>query len=251
MDKGIKVFKHELRTSIRDIGIYYGIFITVCILSVIFRFSGDGQYGSWSGIEFASVVFIFVAGLNSFKPTFYFTQANSISRKDMFKGIMLFGVAISIGMAVLDVIINRIFNIITQIPMNFDMIYGTARGIEIWNNSNFVVNNSIGWIVSTCIWTMFVYMFVFMIGYLLTIAFFRLNKLGKTILGCLMGGAFILIGSIAEKLPSAILVILEAAFGWNSRNPYIALITFGVLIVVLGVGQFMLIRKAMPNRILE
>ena len=74
-----------------------------------------------SGIEFSSMIFLFVLGLNSFKENFYFTQANNIPRVDYFKSLAITILPIALGMSIIDLIINRVYNIFVACPTMYDM----------------------------------------------------------------------------------------------------------------------------------
>ena len=123
MDKAKKVCKYQIETFIKPTIIYYLIFIAVIVVLSILARSSEGNFMS-SGLELSTWIFIFVMALNSFKSPFYFSQANNVSRKSFYLGTLFYSVVVSLVIPVIDIIINRIYNLFVECPMNYDMIYG-------------------------------------------------------------------------------------------------------------------------------
>ncbi len=68
-----------------------------------------------------------VVGLNSFRNNFKFSQANNVSRITFFKGLIISILVVALFMSLIDIIINRLYNVFVSCPMNFDMIYGILQ----------------------------------------------------------------------------------------------------------------------------
>lgn len=175
------IVKYNIGSLKKSILIYYCVFIAICALSTIFAYKFNGTISS-SGIELSSAIFIFVVGLNVFKENFYFIKANNLSRKSYFYGTVLSMVPISIGMSFIDLILNRIYNIFVNCPTNYDMIY--TDYVNIWNyaNNGWVQSNSLETLFNTFLFQVSVYLMVFLLGFVITMLYYKCNKLMKTVI---------------------------------------------------------------------
>lgn len=248
MEKSLKVFKYQLKGIIKPTIIFYGIFIVVITSLVVASKSSGGMVYS-SGFELSTAIFLFVCALNSFKTQFYFSQGNNISRKSFIKGTVLFGVVISVILPVIDIIINRLYNLFIMCPMNYDMIYGLLRNVEDFSFSEpFVVNNGFVNLFETYLFTASIYIFVFMLGLFITMLMFRLSKTGKFILSASVAVLF-LYNNLVSIIPDSFWNFVAAAFGWNTGNVYMGVMSLSILSIVAVAGQYLLIRRAEANKI--
>ena len=215
MDKAKKVCKYQIETFIKPTIIYYLIFIAVIVVLSILARSSEGNFMS-SGLELSTWIFIFVMALNSFKSPFYFSQANNVSRKSFYLGTLFYSVVVSLVIPVIDIIINRIYNLFVECPMNYDMIYGKVG----------------------------VLLVIFSIGLLITTVLFRLNKIGKYI----AGGSLATFAIASSFIPEAFWInvgeILSKIFGYESRNVYLGVTTLIVISSICFMINYILQRKA-------
>ncbi|AVP63613.1 hypothetical protein AAGC94_02420 [Clostridium sporogenes] len=248
MKKSNKICKIQLKTSIKSIVTYYSILIGLLILTLIQKFMFPDYNTQVNGIDSATVIFIFIVALNSFKSSFYFSQGNNISRKSFYWGNIKYGIIISAVLVFIDVIINRVYNIFMSCPTIFDMIYGQ---ITYCVNASWklTLDHSISNLLGTCVWTFALYVFVFMMGLLITMIYFRLNKLGQIIISCIPIILIIFVNNFPHDIYNKVCIFIENAFGISENpNPYITILTFSILsILVMGV-QYLLIKKAVTDK---
>ncbi|MEG0295634.1 MAG: hypothetical protein RR620_02875 [Clostridium sp.] len=248
MEKSLKVFKYQLKGSIKPTIIFYGIFISVIASLVISREYLGGEV-TLSGIELSTAIFLLVCALNSFKTQFYFAQGNNISRKSFFKGTILYGVVVSAILPIIDIIINRVCNLAIPCPMNYDMMYGTVRNIQSLDEMvGFAVNNSVETLIGTYLFTVVAYIFIIMLGLFITMLMFRLNKTGKFILAGIVAVLF-LYTNLVSLIPPSFWVFLSDAFGLSTGNVYMGIMSLSILSIVAIAGQYLLIRRAEANKI--
>lgn len=247
--KSLKVAKYNLSTIKKSIIVYYCIFILVCISVVMLNHFQGGMVSS-SGLEFSTIIFLFVVGLNIFKESFYFTQSNNISRKIYFKGIILSIFPIAAIASVMDIIINRVYNLFVSSPTNYDMIFTSFRDIDIagyMNDNIWVQSNDIATLFNTLLFQFAVYIMIFAIGLLISIIYYRCNKLMKVVVSVVPIMLIMLLNMLAYTFTetfSNIGVFIQNILGWNTRNPYAAITTFTVIfIVVIGI-IYLLVKKA-------
>ncbi len=138
--------------------IYYSILIGFLLLILIEKFTSRNSNVQSSGIEMSTAIFIFIMALNSFKSPFYFSQGNNISRNSFIIGTIKAGIIMAAALSLIDVIINRIYNIFIICPTNFDMIY-TKAIYSIDTGWEPILTHSIFNSFGTYIWTFAVYVF--------------------------------------------------------------------------------------------
>lgn len=248
MEKSNKICKYQLKTSIKPILIYYSILIGFLLLILIEKFKSQNSNIQSSGIEMSTAIFIFIMALNSFKSSFYFSQGNNISRNSFIIGTIKAGIIMAAVLSLIDVIINRIYNIFIICPTNFDMIY-TKAIYDIDSGWEPILTHSISNSFGTYIWTFAVYIFLFMLGLLITITYFRLNKLGQIVLSSFPVILIVVTSGFYSYIPIEVWTFIENAFGINTKNPYIAILTFIILSILAITIQYLLIKKAVADKI--
>ena len=230
MDKAKKVCKYQIETFIKPTIIYYLIFIAVIVVLSILARSSEGNFMS-SGLELSTWIFIFVMALNSFKSPFYFSQANNVSRKSFYLGTLFYSVVVSLVIPVIDIIINRIYNLFVECPMNYDMIYGKVRATAFLEGVTFKVDNSVKSLLEN---------YLFLVGVLLVIFY----KIGKYI----AGGSLATFAIASSFIPEAFWInvgeILSKIFGYESRNVYLGVTTLIVISSICFMINYILQRKA-------
>ena len=76
--------KYQLDEYKRPVIIFYIIVLLVCTVSLAAIMPADDSAavkGRFGGMEIATIIFLFIAGMNSFRDAFRLFMQNSISRK--------------------------------------------------------------------------------------------------------------------------------------------------------------------------
>ncbi|WP_010250388.1 hypothetical protein [Acetivibrio cellulolyticus] len=240
--KELKVAKYQIFNTINSIMIFYAIFITVIVFLGVLTRTIEGS--SSSGLEVSTIIFLLVAGLNSFKSNFKLMQANNVSRKVFVKGLLIGVFPITLAMSLIDLIINRVYNIFINCPTIFDMIYGNFRGLrEGWMQSN-----NIQTLFGTVIWQFAVYSAVFIFGILVSLCYYRSNKKLKVLISIVPAMLVVFSANINQILLAALNInigeIFASALGLQSQNPYLAVFSFAVLGILFSIAIYLLTRKA-------
>lgn len=233
--------KTSIRYQIKDqwkAVLIYGLIILV----VLVLFSVDAGNGNMNGIEFSTMIFLFVVGLNSFKENLGMFLQNGVTRKSMFLGRLGATAVIS---AILTVyceilIIVMEFTHSSKLSILYGMMYperAVSLALPLIHLENILIMFCCFLLFST-------------FGYLITIAYYRMGKTAKI---CVSVGvpAVLLVflpyvdsvffhGGIFLKLYQ----ILLLALGINSGNPYIAMGMILVLTGVLTLLSWLMMRKA-------
>ena len=240
-----KIAKYNISSMKKSIIIFYSIFISICILLIIIAKSSGGNVSS-SGVEMSSAIFIFIAGLNIFKENFYFAKSNNISRKSYFLGTILSMLPVAGVMSIIDMVINRIFNLFIKSPTNYDMIFTDLRFASLSTNLSWVQSNNIKTLFNTFLFQASVYLMLFVLGFVINMIYYKCNKLMKTVVSIAPVMLIILFNIFAFNFPNVVQRVfkfLDYIFGINSMNPYAAITTFIILFIALAAIAYSLIRK--------
>lgn len=209
--------------------------------------SGGYSSGSFSGLEGATVIFLFVCGLNFFKELFRMFIQNGVSRKTMFVGRILTILSICATMAVIDKIIlllgKFVFEHLFRMSFTgmFEMIY-SPHVVQIGNLQMHIE----GLLFNLCF-----YLAAITFGYFVSVAFYRMSNIVKIIVGIgtiaiLFNGlpmldAILLNGAIMKAIMNAI----SFSFGFqNGCNPFFGMVTFILTSAVFAALSWLLMRKA-------
>ena len=246
--KCYSIAKYNLSSVKKDMIIYYSIFISVLIVtSSLHKYYGDGNMVS-SGVEISTVIFLFVIGLNFFKESFYFSQSNNISRKTYFKGTILSILSISAIASLLDIIINRVYNIFTKSPTMYDMSFTKFRDLEVLGKKSiWVQNNDIVTLLNSFLFQFSICIMVFTLGLTIVLIYYRCNKIMKTVVSIGAVMIVVVLNILADTFPklfSEIGVFIRNILGWSTRNPYAAIGTFIVVFIILVGFIYLLVKKA-------
>jgi hypothetical protein len=245
--KAYKVAKYNINSLKKSVFIYYSIFIAVCIFLVILSKIYYGNFGT-SGTELSSAIFIFIVGLNMFKENFYFMKSNNVSRKGYFLGTVLSMLPIAALMSVIDIIINRAYSLFVKCPTNYDMIFTDFNnGVNTTlATSNWVQGNDIVTLFNTFLFQAALYLMLFALGFVITMVYYKCNKLMKTVISISPIMLFILFNVLVRIFPYSAQKVLEFLFyifGIIPRNVYTAILTFIILFIALIAVSYLLIRE--------
>lgn len=241
-----KIAKYNFSVMKKSMAIFYLIFISICVFLITISKINKGNV-SFSGIEFSSAIFIFISGLNIFKENFYFAKSNNVSRKSYFLGTILSMIPVAGIMSIIDLIVNRIFNLFSKSITNYDMIFltdfSTANSIE---SNTWIQNNDIKTLLNIFLFQATAYLMLFALGFVITMIYYKCNKLMKTVvsispimLTLLYSVVVLNFPYVAGKVSKFLLYI----FGFEPRSPYMAITTFIIFFIILAAIAYSLIRK--------
>jgi hypothetical protein len=201
--------KYQLRDYRTAVLVYYLILAALIALVV----GNSGRIEGQDSLSGGSIIFIFVLGLNCFKTSFRFAQANNISRRAFYLATLLSLVGLAIIMGVVDLILDVLMDSFPIYVSLFEQIYGMsgiAKGL--WTTASLVFAASLGWMI--------------------TMIYYRSNTVWKVIVS-LSPVAAISVLSLLDRLSggkavSSTLSFLTWAFGFagETPNPFQAVLTF-------------------------
>ncbi len=178
--------KYQVYESRKPIVIFYIVMILFYVLIAIssnISYSYGSRVNS-SGLETATIIFLFIVGLNSFKSTFYMMTANGVSRRTMFFSFVAAAVAICAGMAVIDsllgVILRQFAYYKSIVEIQFDYFLEDSIGIGL-------------------IWMFANYLCAIMVGYFITTLYYRMNRAVKLLVSIGVPVFFLIVFPIIDS----------------------------------------------------
>lgn len=242
--------KYNVKSSIKSIIIFYLIFTgAITGVELMNRFSGG--YGYTSGLEFSTIIFLFVVGLNSFKENFNFAQANNIPRIDYFKATAIAILPIGFAMSIVDVIINRVYNIFGVNPTIYDMAYTDSFSLAI-NNEVWIQSNSMQTLLGTVTFLFAFYIAAFAAGLLITTIYYKCNKIMKILVSLSPIAVMVIYGRLVYNdatFGEKVTAFIDNIFGISARNSYMSVLTFIGLFIISMFFVYILVRKAVVKRV--
>ena len=233
-----KAIKYHLFEVKKTIIIYYGIMVAIYLIFIC----KSSNIGGASGTDVTTAIFLFIVGLNSFTNSLKMFLQNGIARKTFFNSYIISSAIIAVVMA----FVTNVVNIIMNIFFNYELLYFQIYGRRITRFTNGFVK-----FIDGFLWTAFFYMLAIMLGYLITILYYRMNTKLKIFVSVGIP-AFLLIGIpyieynwTNGRISEAALRFITYVFGIkNGYNPYYFMVTSIVTLIILGLLSYSLIRRA-------
>lgn len=242
MNKSLKITKMNIIDILKATSIFYCILlITLVGLFAIGAISNGNS--SVSGLEFASMIFIFVCGLNSFKENFYFAQSNNVSRKSFISGIIVSAFPVAIFMSIIDLIINRVMNLFIVSPTIYDMGYTAFINFDsVAINNEWIQINDFITIINTILLSFVLYCFAYILGIVINMIYFRCNAIMKIAVSVIGGGVLMI--CLSSDLNYGLFRVLKRALGIKTQNVYLCILSCIVMFIILASCSYSLIKTA-------
>lgn len=122
MKRIYSVFKYMARETARTVALYY---LAICVIYMLLLPMILGNAGSSvKGMEAASLIFLFVVGLNIFKASFLFSQANGVTRRHFYAASLMTVAAASLVVTVVDALLYGAMSLFLPREQSlFSMLY--------------------------------------------------------------------------------------------------------------------------------
>ncbi len=204
----------------------------------------EGNQFTVGGLEMASVVFIFVCGLNSFKAPFHMLSANGVSRKTMFISFLAVLGAVAAGMAVIDSTVSAVMRCIGNNGPgigNYESGFMQMYGIESYGAAS---------LLTGLLWMFCAILAAGMAGYLITTLYYRMNKPVKLLVSIGAPVLLLIVWPIVDwtlfrgAVSSAFAMLISWAFGFSTGNPFMGISTNVLLALMFAALSFAVLRRA-------
>ncbi len=239
----VKYYIHDLAKSV--IVFYVVMALLIISVNMLVAISVNEGNGFTGGGDFATAVFIFIVGLNSFKQNFLFLSTNSMPRRLQFKGILIAAGILCGFMAFFDTTYTSIIAMFTDFRSAFKQIYGA------W------AEQTLGPLVilANICWSFTVNLAAFLGGYFITSLYYKMTKSLKIIVSVTIPVLIAVVYPIIEetvtggRITQRIVDISRALAGLGeSINPYIGVLSLLVLATLAAALSFLLIRRAVVKK---
>jgi hypothetical protein len=245
------ILKYQLRDYRNIVLVMYlcvyvfAIFIAISNITVhSLSIKGSGSREGLGGLELASMVTLFVIGLNSFKPLFKFFTGNGVSRKTLFSGLLL-GMGITAAvMALIDTLNALLFSHVMSYHSMFQMLYFDTANKDL-------PSNLLPMLAQQFLWLLFAYLWVMMVGFFITNLYYRMNKSTKIAVSIgVPVSVFYILPLLDQYFLNGVLsraVTSFAGFAWgfsNGYNPFIGMASMFVFAVINAAFAWLLVHRA-------
>jgi hypothetical protein len=229
MNSILRVAKYQLYDFMKAVKVFYAIILLIS-LTLVILLSKNLEEVSFGGLGMTTAIFIFIAGLNCFTSNFKFMLANNVTRKRFYIGNIIALASVAAFMALIDTILSNILrmnfpyeSIVTQLYKNNSLFPEF-----LWASSFYTLNVYFGWLV--------------------TMVYYRSNKIMKTvisILPILIIITFNYFDYVSGKAGSvAITGFLIKAMGLSTGNVYAGSLSLLIGAAAIAGICFALVRKA-------
>ncbi len=238
-----KAFKYGVLANTRPVTIFYTVVVALYLVFIVTSFFSPG--GAVSGMDMASLIFLFVFGITSFKENFYMLLQNGVSRKNMFLGTVSSLFVISVFVAVVDTVLALILGLVPAEKFTLASLFQQLYGMSQYSDSSTfaVCCHEIAWN------SMMKFAFA-CIGLFIGCAYYKMNALLKTLVSCGVPCCFLLILPLIDlalpriniygKIKDAFLFFFGFSDGVNS---YQCVLCCLVLSIVVSGITFLMLRK--------
>lgn len=231
--------------------IVYAI-VAVNVLGELFLSGGKSGLHS-SGLELATIITIFIAGLHSFKDFFPFYSANGVSRRRACAGIT---VSLAVA-ACCTALIDSVNLVIYSLFMSYSPMYlGKFHDLATFSMEKHPaagVVPSAPLLLDNLIWCFCAYLVFGLFGFLLSLLYYRMNRAQKLTFtfGALIF-LFLFLPIFDQNVAGGrITAALMSAFGWwlaCAASPISDAVTHLCLAALLAGSSFLLIRRTEVRR---
>lgn len=145
MNRVLSLAKYQLSDNKIAVVVYYTVLAAIALLLI--SISGSGS--EVSGLSSSSIIFIFVVGLNCFKQSFLFSQANNLSRRTFYLAAVLSLVGLAVIMSACNFVLDSILGRLASYTGLFEEMYQAGAAAEIlWTAALLTFFASVGWLVT-------------------------------------------------------------------------------------------------------
>lgn len=241
-------YRYQMLDFKKSILCYYLIFIGVLIILPLAAYltAPEHTYVSFNGLDFVSLIFLFVMGLCTFKENFLLLLQNGISRKTFFAGKILTFLSAALIISVFDKVI---FGLLTLFSHVVPWIQAPMLAIRAsWPNpdiTDFSSEITAGALAVDFISEFFSALFMLAVGGFITVLFYRLNKTGKVAVSIGVPALCAIILPLIDLYIThgALSSLLEAISTWISESEFHSILSDFVTFLIFSLLTFLLLRR--------
>lgn len=175
-----QTYRYQLLDCRAALCVFYFVIFCVCALTLFgatgFSLIVNGEVeANFAGMELASLIFLFVVGLNSYTEPFTLLSQNGVTRRTFFLGNLLTQTTLAVGMALVDRVILMLLTAIMGGLGGQAKVYSL---FDLFFRSEFYLREPPAQGLGTLIPVIGLYFLALAVGLFIVILYKRLNKAG-------------------------------------------------------------------------
>lgn len=207
-------WKYQLVDSWKAVVVYYIVIVVlygIMLRSAILHADMNATT-SISGLEAATLIFLFIVGLNSFKDPFLFQIQNGTSRKTIWLGMGGLAVTLTVGMSLCDTLLYILMKAVKPENLVIQSLSDQLFHLQ----SHQVTAPSIG---AQMLFESSIALLAICVGFFICMLYYRMNTTGKTIVSVGAAGMVLMGFPLIERtithgaLTRSLVWVLEHTFG--------------------------------------
>lgn len=238
-------FKYQMADSKNAVIIYYIVvallFTSATVLMWIFSDPHHGSHNYLGGVDMITTIFLFVVGLNSFKENFGMLLQNGVTRRSLFAGRLATTASLSALLTVADLALIVVFSLLGNVSGRFTTgsMFHTA----------YRVDGVAGFILEP-LFIFALHLAAMMVGYCISLMFYRLNRLGKVLVGAGVPAFFTIVLPMLDlyllngRWEAAMAYFQDWSMGLSANAPWMAILFFALYAVLASGFSWLLLRRA-------
>ncbi len=237
--------KFQLRNMRLSLLIFCGVMLALVVLAAVMaRIVPDTV--SFSSMEASAGIFAFVCALNSFKENFGFALQNGIPRKRLFRSTLIMALCFSALLCALDQLLHLISLLVSQGTGNMRWFRLTEALYDI----RYAGASQLQLTVESIAFNFALYTALFMTGYMITIAYYRMSRWLKLTVSIGVPALVVVVYPLVdllllqERISNALGWMISAALGIQAQNIWIAVLTLALLAAAMAAFSWALMRRA-------
>lgn len=251
-------FRFQLSGYKKVFAIMYFCVIILGVSTIIYGrlHPNVNDVASLNNFEMVSVITIFITALFSYKESFRFMMANSITRKSHFIASMLALAALSAAFSLVNTILSTVYSFFTNYRPLFIGLYAGRFGLPgITQYPLLSLHLTFQMQLENLLWSVFFHFLTAMAGFLITVSFYRMNKWVK--IAFLVGIPTVLLNGTGALDFYVLNGKISAFFRWfwaflfgggNYNNPYFSMLNMLVFSALIAGLAWLLARRAVLKR---
>ena len=240
-------FKYQVKDHLKSIAAFYAILAAIVALS--FFISNAEQYAdaanNFTGNDVASIFFLFIAGLCTFKEPFLFFMQNNIPRVSLLKGKLLTAFSICAIVASVSSVLSAFLHSKPEFSSLSIYYYAFSSHTE---KIPFILK-----LIENFFATFFLSMCFYMFGYFITILYYRMNSRTKAIFSVFAPlTLFLVIPAIdsillSNAIANFLVKLTMSLSGIPSQNPYILILSTAAASALITSVCWFMVRRIPVN----
>ncbi len=235
-----RAFKFQIREIRKPIASFYGILFLLVFLFTVLAYTSTNENIRFAGFELCTAVMLFVTMLSMIRSDFLLFLQHGYSRKTLFLSTMLCLISTSAVVTVIEIILYRVFSQLLPYEGMFLQSYGAA----------YIIDAGVKGILDEYLWKFFIYILAGTIGIFISLLYYRMNKLQKTIVSVGVPAVITVVFPLLDNylfsgaLTRLVLKIMSFYSGYSfGREPYINMLCNAMLSALFGGLSYLLLRK--------